>query len=76
MKLRTRLHLVVTGLTALFVILLVTSQMIATRARVREDIEGSHAVASQFLGRLVHIYWNFGGPQVVLGFLEQLGHVR
>ncbi len=32
MKLRTRLHLVVTGLTALFVFLLVTAQMIATRA--------------------------------------------
>lgn len=76
MKLRTRLHLVVTGLTAVFVILLVITQMLATRARVREDIEGSHAVATQFLSRLVHIYWNFGGPQVVLGFLEQLGHVR
>ena len=76
MKLRTRLHLVVTGLTAVFVILLVTTQMLATRARVREDIEGSHAVATQFLSRLVNIYWNFGGPQVVLGFLEQLGHVR
>ena len=76
MKLRTRLHLVVTGLTAVFVILLVTTQMLATRARVREDIEGSHAVATQFLSRLVNIYWNFGGPQVVLGFLVQLGHVR
>ncbi len=76
MKLRTRLHLVVTGLTAVFVILLVTAQMISTRARVREDIEASHAVATQFLSRLVSIYWNFGGPQVVLGFLEQLGHVR
>ena len=76
MKLRTRLHLVVTGLTAVFVILLVTTQMLATRARVREDIEGSQQVTSQFLGRLVHLYWNFGGPQVMLGFLEQLGHVR
>lgn len=76
MKLRTRLHLVVTGLTAVFVIVLVTAQMLSTRARVREDIEASHEVASQFLGRLVNIYWNFGGPQVVLGFLVQLGHVR
>jgi two-component system sensor histidine kinase UhpB len=76
MKLRTRLHLVVTGLTAVFVVLLVTTQMLATRARVREDIEGSHQVASQLLNRLVHLYWNFGGPQVVLSFLERLGHVR
>ena len=76
MKLRTRLHLVVTGLTTLFVVLLVTAQLIATRARVREDIEASHAVATQFLGRLVNFYWGFGGPQVVLGFLVQLGHVR
>lgn len=76
MKLRTRLHLVVTGLTAVFVILLVTAQLIATRARVREDIDGSHVVATQFLSRLVNIYWGFGGPRVVLGFLVQLGHVR
>ena len=76
MKLRTRLHLVVTGLTAVFVVLLITAQMIATRARVREDIEASHQVAMQFLGRLANIYWSIGGPQVVLRFLEQLGHVR
>lgn len=76
MKLRTRLHLVVTGLTAVFVIMLVTAQLIATRARVREDIEASHVVATQFLGRLVNFYWNFGGAKVVLGFLVQLGHVR
>ncbi len=76
MKLRTRLHLVVTGLTVVFVIVLVTAQMLATRARVREDIEASHEVATQFLGRLASLYWGFGGPQVVLGFLVQLGHVR
>lgn len=76
MKLRTRLHLVVTGLPAVFVIMLVTAQLIATRARVREDIEASHVVATQFLGRLVNFYWNFGGAKVVLGFVVQLGHVH
>ncbi len=76
MKLRTRLHLVVTGLTVVFVIVLVTAQLIATRERVRANIEGSHQVASQFLGRLAKIYWGFGGARVVLGFLVQLGHVR
>lgn len=76
MKLRTRIHLVVTGLTAVFLVMLVTAQLIATRARVREDIEGSYEVASQFLGRLVSIYWSFGGPRVELEFFKQLGHVR
>jgi len=76
MKLRTRLHLVVTGLTIVWVIVLVAAEVQVTRARVQEEIEAANQVATQLIGRLVDIYWRVGGPQIVVGFLTQLGHVR
>ncbi|MGH8299084.1 MAG: histidine kinase [Steroidobacteraceae bacterium] len=75
-KLRTRLHLVVTGLTIVWVVVLLASEVQITRARVREDTEAANQVATQLLGRLVNIYWRAGGPQIVTDFLTQLGHVR
>src|SRR5215469_14922775 len=76
MKLRTRLHLVVTGLTVVWVIVLLAAEVQVTRARVQEEIEAANQVATQLIGRLVDIYWRVGGPQVVTDFLTQLGHVR
>ncbi|HVS78434.1 MAG TPA: ATP-binding protein [Steroidobacteraceae bacterium] len=76
MKLRTRLHLVVTGLTVVWVIVLVASEVQVTRGRVREEIVAANQVAIQLLGRLVNIYWRVGGTQVVEEFLTHLGHVR
>ncbi len=76
MKLRTRLNLVVAGLSAAFVIVLIGAQIHAARDAVREDIEGSNTVASHFLGRLVEIYSEVGGPQLALQFLRQLGRIR
>ena len=76
MKLRTRLHLVVTGLTIVWVIVLVTSEVQVTRARAQEEIEAANQVATQLLGRLVNIYWRAGGTRIVTDFLTQLGHVR
>ncbi len=76
MKLRTRLNLVVTGLTAVFMAVLITSEIRDTRTSVREEIEAANRVASQLLGRLVVIYSRTGGPEVVLQFLQQLGRVR
>ena len=76
MKLRTRLNLVVAGLSATFVIVLIGTQINSARESVREDIEGSNTVASHFLGRLVEIYSEVGGPQLVLQFLHQLGRIR
>ena len=76
MKLRTRLHLVVTGLTIFWVIVLVAAEVQVTRARAREEIEAANQVATQLLGRLVNIYWRAGGTQIVQDFLTQLGHVR
>lgn len=76
MKLRTRLNLVVAGLTAAFVIVLISAEVQATRSSIREEIEAANRVAAQLLGRLAYIYSSTGGPELVLPFLQQLGHVR
>jgi two-component system, NarL family, sensor histidine kinase UhpB len=76
MKLRTRLNLVVAGLTAAFVLVLISAEIQATRASIREEIEAANRVAAQLLGRLAFIYSSFGGSQMVLPFLQQVGHVR
>lgn len=76
MKLRTRLHWVVTGLTIVWVIVLVASELQLTRARAQEEVQAANQVATQLLGRLVNIYWRAGGTRIVADFLTQLGHVR
>lgn len=76
MKLRTRLNLVVAGLTASFVIVLILAEFQATRSSIREEIEAANRVAAQLLGRLAMIYSSEGGPELALRFLEQTGHVR
>ncbi|MEJ0036727.1 MAG: sensor histidine kinase [Gammaproteobacteria bacterium] len=76
MKLRTRLNLVVAGLTALFVAVLCVAEVRNTRDSVREEIEAANRVASQLLGRLAAIYSREGGTDLTLQFLQQLGRVR
>jgi two-component system sensor histidine kinase UhpB len=76
MRLRTRLNLVVTALSAAFVIVLIAAEVQSTRASVREEIEAANRVASQLLGRLAAAYSQVGGPELVLQFLQQLGRVR
>jgi two-component system sensor histidine kinase UhpB len=76
MKLRTRLNLVVTGITATFVVVLIAAEFQSTRISVREEIEAANRVAAQLLGRLASIYTREGGPELVLNFLQQLGRVR
>ena len=76
MKLRTRLHLVVTGLTIVWVIVLVASEVQLTRSRIREDVQAANQVAIQLLGRLVNVYGLIGGTRTVTDFLTRLGHVR
>lgn len=75
-KLRTRLHLVVTGLTLVWAIVLVASEVQLTRSRIREDVLSANQVAIQLLGRLVNVYELIGGTRAVSEFLTQLGHVR
>jgi hypothetical protein len=50
MKLRTRLNLVVTGLTATFMIVLIAAEILTARTSVREEIEAANRAASQLLG--------------------------
>src|SRR6266403_188193 len=76
MRLRTRLNLVVAGLSAAFVIVLIATEVQSTRNSVREEIEAANRVASQLLGRLAAVYSQVGGPDLVLQFLQQLGRVR
>lgn len=76
MRLRTRLNLVVAGLSAAFLVVLISAEIQSNRASVREEIEAANRVASQLLGDLATIYSNIGGPDLVRQFLEQIGRVR
>jgi two-component system sensor histidine kinase UhpB len=76
MRLRTRLNLVVAGLSATFMVVLIAAEIQSTRASIREEIEAANRVASQLLGQLASIYSNVGGPDLVLQFLKQTGRVR
>jgi two-component system sensor histidine kinase UhpB len=76
MRLRTRLNLVVAGLSAAFVIVLIAAEIQGNRASVREEIEAANRVAAHLLSQLASIYSNVGGPDLVLQFLQQLGRVR
>ena len=76
MKLRTRLNLVLTGLTAVFILALVMDEIRATRSSIREEIEAANRVAAHLLGRLALSYSESGGTAAVQELLTQLGHVR
>ena len=76
MKLRTRLNLVWTGLTAVFIVVLVMDEIRATRSSIREEIEAANRVAAQMLGRLALSYADSGGTAAVRELLEHFGHVR
>lgn len=76
MKLRTRLNLVVAGLTAVFVIVLAAAEIQSARASVREELEAANQVASRLLGELALGYSRNAGTAGVLMFLDRLGHVR
>jgi two-component system sensor histidine kinase UhpB len=76
MTLKTRLNLVVAGLSAAFVLVLIGAEIHSTRSAVREEIEGSNRVAALLLGHITSIYSTVGGPNLVLQFLQNLGRVR
>jgi two-component system, NarL family, sensor histidine kinase UhpB len=76
MKLRTRLNLIVAGLTAMFICVLIYEEIVDTRSSVSEEVEAANRVGSQLLGRLAAIYSREGDSDTVRVFLEQLGHVR
>jgi two-component system, NarL family, sensor histidine kinase UhpB len=75
-KLRTRLNLVLTGVTAVFVAVLAANEIRHARSSVREEIEAANRVAGQVLGNLVFTYAAASGTEAVQAMLERLGHVR
>jgi two-component system, NarL family, sensor histidine kinase UhpB len=75
-KLQTRLNLVLTGVTAVFVAVMIGHEIRDARSSVREEIEAANRVAGQVLGNLVLAYSSSGGTASVLEMLKQLGHVR
>jgi len=76
MRLRTRLNLVLAGLSATFVVVLIVSEIQNARSSVREEVEAANRVAAQLLGSLAVVYSQVGGPDLVLQFLQQLGRIR
>lgn len=76
MRLRTRLNLVVSGLSAAFVAVLIAAEVSGLRDSVREETEAANRIASQFLGRMTALYSTVAGPEAVLQYLQQLGRVR
>ncbi len=76
MRLRTRLNLVVAGLSATFVIVLLCAEINSSRNTVREEIQAANQVASHMVSRLAEVYALMGGPNMVLQFLSRLGRVR
>jgi two-component system sensor histidine kinase UhpB len=76
MKLRTRLNLVVAGLTVTFTAVLIGEEIRSTRLSLREEIAAANRVASQLLGGLAAIYSRDGGAEQVHRFLDDLGRVR
>ena len=76
MKLRTRLNLVVAGLTATFVIALIAIEVQTARVSVREETEAANRAAAKLLGRLGTIYAREGGTEALVQFLQQLGRVH
>ncbi len=76
MKLRTRLYLVLTGVTTVFVAVLIADELRDARSSVREEMEAANRVAAQVLQNLIVTYAATGGTPAVQRMLEQLGHVR
>src|SRR6476620_11170096 len=76
MKLRTRLNLVVAGLTVTFVVVLIGEEIRGTRLSLREEIAAGNRLASQLLSGLAAIYSREGGADQVHRFLDELGRVR
>ena len=73
MTLRTRLNLVIAGLAAVFLALLISYEVQAARATLREELEAAHTATAQALAQVASLP---GGGPAVLPLLRRLGHVR
>ena len=76
MKLRTRLNLVLIGLTAVSVGVLIVDELHDMRSSIREEIEAANRVAAHLLGSLALTDSSADGLAAVREQLQKLGHVR
>lgn len=76
MTLRTRLNLVVAGLSAAFVAVLLIAEVQSARVSIREEITAANRVAAQLLGHVVATQRAGQEPAPLLEFLDELGRVR
>ena len=75
MSLRLKLHLIVGGLSLLFVAAVLALQFNAMRQSVQEEVVAANRVAAQLLNRTAILYAAQGTPGM-LSFLQGLGRVR
>ena len=75
MTLRLQLHLIVGGLTLLFVAAVLALQLRAMRESVREEVVAANRVAVQMLGRIAALPPG-RSASAMQGFLDGIGRVR
>ena len=75
MTLRWKIHLIVGGLTLLFLAGLLAEHFSAMRQSVNEEVVAANRVATQLMRRAV---WGYAaqGPQALKDYLEGMGRVR
>lgn len=75
MSLRLKINLIFSALTIIVFGVLISVEISATRAGVREEMEASGRIAAQLLGRIGNHYSRQGLPDL-LHFLRSTGRVR
>lgn len=75
MTLRLKLHLIVGGLTLLFLLAVLGLQLRSMRDSVQEEVQAANRVAAQLLNRTAWLYAAQGTP-AMLAFLQGTGRVR
>ena len=76
MTLRTRLNLIVAGLSAAFVAVLLIADVASARVSIREEIRAANGVAAQLFRHLASLHAFDERPDRLVEFLDELGRVR
>jgi len=76
MTLRTRLNLIVSGLSAAFVAVLLIADVQRARVSIAEEITAANRVAAQLLEHVASLHAFDEEPDRLVEFLDELGRVR
>jgi len=76
MTLRTRLNLIVAGLSAAFVAVLLIADVQRARVSIGEEITAANRVAAQLFEHLAALHAFDERPDELVNFLDELGRVR